>query len=158
VVLFAKDAATHKELSIQFEQHQVRKTYRLLVEGVLDHDGFISKPIKEFGSGRMGVGAGGKDAETRFKVLQPLNGATLVEADPATGRRHQLRVHFYSRRHPVLGDPLYGEKRPVGGAPRLMLHAASLEFNVAGKPIHVHTEPPEDFLAVLKTYGWRMSA
>jgi len=153
LVLFAKDAETHKDLSRQFELHHVRKLYRVAVIGVLDRDGVISKPIKEFGSGRMGVGAGGKDAVTRYRIIAPLKDATLVEAEPETGRRHQLRVHFYSRMHPVLGDPLYGNPRPVGGAPRLMLHALSLTINLAGTPLTLRAEPPPDFLAVLRAWG-----
>ncbi len=158
VVVFAKDPDTHRDLSRQFELHQVRKLYRVAVLGVLDRDGVISKPIREFGSGRMGVGAGGKDAVTRYRVIAPLTEATLVEAEPETGRRHQLRVHFYSRQHPVLGDPLYGNPRPVGGAARLMLHAFSLAVTVGGAPVVLRAEPPADFAAVLAAYGLRASA
>lgn len=151
LVLFAKHAEAHRDLSRRFELHQVRKTYRVAVIGTLDRDGIISKPIREFGSGRMGVGAGGKDAITRYRIKEALRDATLVEAEPETGRRHQLRVHFYSRMHPVLGDPLYGDPRPVGGAPRLMLHALSLTFtDPGGEVISLRAEPGEDFERVLQ--------
>lgn len=150
LVLFAKDADTHRDLSRRFELHEVRKTYRVAVLGTLDRDGVISKPIKQFGSGRMGVGAGGKDAVTRYQPVEALRDATLVEAEPETGRRHQLRVHFYSRMHPVLGDPLYGEVRPVGGAARLMLHALALSFvHANGERLTLRAEPGPDFERVL---------
>ena len=70
-----------------------------------------------------------------------------------TGRRHQLRVHLYAIGHPILGDMKYGSPRPVGGAPRLMLHAQSLSLEGPGGPLTLRCEPPEDFTRVLDTLG-----
>jgi 23S rRNA-/tRNA-specific pseudouridylate synthase len=70
---------------------------------------------------------------------------TLLEVEPLTGRRHQIRVHFYHSGHPVLGDPLYGKERPVGGQPRLLLHAAKLAFRHMGEDLLLTVEPPSDF-------------
>lgn len=150
VVLFAKDPAAHRALCLQFERRQTGKTYLAAVQGVVERDGSMDRPIKEFGSGRMGVAQGGKDALTRWRVLERFRDASLLEAAPVTGRRHQLRVHLYAAGHPILGDRLYGKERPVGGAPRLMLHGLSVSFRSAGGAVRtVRCEPPEDFQTVL---------
>ena len=72
----------------------------------------------------------GSEALTRYRRLERLPDADLLEVVPLTGRRHQIRVHCYAIGHPVLGDTRYGTVRPVGGAPRLMLHAAELRLPV----------------------------
>lgn len=150
LLLFAKDAPTHRSLSMQFERHEVRKSYLVLVQGCLETSGRVDQPLRAFGSGRMGIHAQGKASTTEYRVREPLRGATLLEVTPQTGRRHQIRVHLYSIGHPVMGDPLYGKDRPVGGISRLMLHAASLEFtNPKGDRQTLQTDPPEDFAGVL---------
>ena len=73
--------------------------------------------------------------------------ADLLEVDAPHRRRHQIRVHLYSIGHPVLGDTRYGDPRPVGGAPRLMLHARELEL---ADGLVVRAEPPPDFTDVLE--------
>jgi 23S rRNA-/tRNA-specific pseudouridylate synthase len=74
----------------------------------------------------MGVYRTGKPSKTGYDVVEIYPSATLLSVFPETGRRHQIRVHFYHSGHPVLGDMLYGQDRPVGAAQRLMLHATSL--------------------------------
>jgi 23S rRNA-/tRNA-specific pseudouridylate synthase len=74
----------------------------------------------------------------------------MLEVEPESGRRHQIRVHLYSIGHPILGDRLYGDPRPVGGAARLMLHALELELkHPDGGMLKLRAEPPADFEAVL---------
>jgi len=109
-------------------------------------DGTVNRPLKEYGSGRMGVTRGGKPAITDYKVLGRRNDVTLLEIRPKTGKRHQIRVHLWSIGHPIMGDSLYGNPRPVGGAPRLMLHALSLDVEtpVTGK-LSVRAGPPAGF-------------
>lgn len=151
LVVFAKDAATHRALCLRFEKRDVRKRYRVLALGTLERDGRIDKPLREFGSGRIGVATDGKPASTAYRVLERLKAATLLDVEPATGRRHQIRVHLFSVGHPVLGDDRYGEKRPVGGVGRLMLHALSLELE--GRPALRFKAPlPPDFEAVLQRF------
>ncbi|MBI5881944.1 MAG: RNA pseudouridine synthase [Elusimicrobia bacterium] len=156
VVLFAKDRKTHRDLCLQFERRRTRKTYLAAVQGVVAGDGSVDRPIREFGSGRMGIAQGGyslpggKSALTRYRVLERFAAATLLEVEPVTGRRHQIRVHLYAAGHPILGDALYGKDRPVGGAPRLMLHGLEIGFFGAdGEAKKVKCEPPEDFARVL---------
>ena len=128
LIVFAKTAAAHRHLNIQFEKRLVKKTYHALVQGVPSEDQTIDAPIHEFGSGRMGVDQRGKNAVTEFSVLDRYASAALLQVKPVTGRRHQIRVHLYSIGHPIFGDKTYGSPRPVGGVERLMLHAYTIEF------------------------------
>lgn len=151
LVLFAKDAETHRLLCGKFESREVHKTYLALVLGPIPEQGVIDQPIRAFGSGRMGIGPGGKASLTRYRVRERLKGAAWLEVEPVTGRRHQIRVHLYSAGHPIIGDPLYGAQRPVGGASRLMLHAYELSFS-AGRDLELRAEPPEDFIEILSLF------
>jgi RluA family pseudouridine synthase len=151
IVVFAKDAQTHRELCLLWEKREVKKIYRTLVQGYVPQtEGMIEFPLRPFGSGRMGVGPQGKPSQTRYRVLQRFSGSTLLEAEPWTGRRHQIRVHFYHLGHPLMGDPLYGGDRPVGGAPRLMLHASQISLRFQGQDLNLACEPGEDFEGVLR--------
>jgi tRNA pseudouridine32 synthase/23S rRNA pseudouridine746 synthase len=150
IVLFAKNAAAHRHLSLQFERREVHKCYRVLVQGRLESDGSVDQPLHSFGSGRMGIQAAGKPSVTEYHVREHLKSATLLDVAPHTGRRHQIRVHLYSLGHPVMGDPLYGHDRPVGGITRLMLHASDLEWlDSSGNPKVLHADPPPDFEEIL---------
>lgn len=101
----------------------------------------------------MAVLPDGKPAITEYETLRALKKASLILARPITGRTHQLRVHFSSTGHPILGDPLYGGLKPdLPRAPRLMLHARKLTFlHPRTKEIlQFEKEPPEDFCSYLK--------
>lgn len=148
VIVFAKTAEAHRELSRQFEERLVTKRYLAVVQGHVEgRSGEIGAPLREFGSGRVGVDPKGRQAVTRWALRERLADADLLEVQPITGRRHQIRVHCYSIGHPILGDTRYGNPRPVGGAPRLMLHAAEL---VLADGVSVAAPPPADFDAVLE--------
>lgn len=149
VVVFAKDAETHRLLCAQFEGRGAKKTYLAAVAGAMTGEGIIDAPLKEFGSGRVAPSPDGRKSRTRWRVERTWRGAALLRVEPDTGRRHQIRAHLCSIAHPILGDPRYGPPpRPVGGAPRLMLHALSLSVN-AGIPYEFTAEPPRDFSSVL---------
>jgi tRNA pseudouridine32 synthase/23S rRNA pseudouridine746 synthase len=151
VMVFAKTAESHRHLSLQFQGREVKKRYLALVGGHLEgREGTITAPIREFGSGRVGVDPQGKEANTRWEVRERLQGADLLEVTPLTGRRHQIRVHLYSIGHPILGDRRYGADRPVGGAPRLMLHATEL---ILANGLRVVAATPPDFAPVVDE--WR---
>jgi tRNA pseudouridine32 synthase / 23S rRNA pseudouridine746 synthase len=150
LVVFAKDAETHRALNLLWEGREVQKTYLALVKGeVTAKEGVIDHPLRAFGSGRMGVDRKGRSSRTRYRVQETYPGATLLEVEPETGRRHQIRVHLFHLGHPVMGDPLYGSERPVGGAPRLMLHAHRLVIPVPDKALHLTAQLPDDFQNVL---------
>lgn len=147
VLLFAKDAATHRELSGLFEGRAVEKSYLALACGTISRPLTVDRPLAEYGSGRVGVRAGGKASLTEVRPLEALGTrATLIEARPRTGRRHQIRVHLYAAGHPILGDPLYGTPKDAAQrASRLMLHAKRVSFELAGRRFEVDCSPPEDF-------------
>lgn len=144
VIVFARTAESHRELSQAFEGRAVKKRYLALVAGHMDTwTGEVAEPLREFGSGRVGVDRNGKSAVTGWQVRERLDSDDLLDVTPVTGRRHQIRVHLYSIGHPILGDTRYGDDRPVGGAPRLMLHALEL---VLADGLSVRAEPPPDLL------------
>jgi RluA family pseudouridine synthase len=151
VILFAKTADEHRRLSQAFEQREVAKRYLAVVDGhVRRVSGEIAERLRTFGSGRVGVDSKGSEALTRYRRLERLQDADLLEVEPQTGRRHQIRVHCYAIGHAILGDTRYGAVRPVGGAPRLMLHAAELRLPVTdGEPLAIRADPPADFESVL---------
>jgi len=178
VILFAKNARTHKYLSRQFTSRTVKKTYLALVQGVVaEGRGVIDKPLRQFASGRVAVDtAGGKPSTTEFEVVQRLDSYTLVRAYPLTGRLHQLRVHFYSIGHPIVGDRVYGPKNPpinpsragsrdwgakygiylapgfTGGFERLMLHAERIIFRLpSGEELTIESPIPDFFAQVVES-------
>ncbi|MBN2188447.1 MAG: RluA family pseudouridine synthase [Chitinispirillaceae bacterium] len=149
VMLFAKTAAAHRYLNEAFFNRNVHKTYRALVLGAVKEDkGEIDAPIRQFGSGRMGVDKKkGKPSLTRFEVLERSGACTLLRAFPLTGRRHQIRVHLYHIGHPVAGDPLYGDKNLRKDYSRLMLHAEKIQFkNPGGKKIAIESKTPQELI------------
>jgi RluA family pseudouridine synthase len=154
VILFAKNAAAHRFLNERFSARAVRKTYLVLVHGNMhEKEGVIDKPLRQFGSGRMGIDPErGKPSETGFYVLERFQSSALVEAHPVTGRRHQIRVHFHGIGHPVVGDLLYGDKAVQKQYPRLMLHARRLELQLqSGEELRIEAPVPESFESVLRS-------
>ena len=146
VLVLAKDKEAHRRLCLQFEGRTARKEYWAAVLGVMRGEGETDAPLRLCGSGRVAVSPQGKPSRTRWEAVRPLTGATLLRVFPLTGRKHQIRVHLHALGHPVLGDRRYGPPpRPVGGAPRLMLHAKRLEL----EGLAVEAPLPPDFEAVL---------
>ena len=151
-LVFAKDAATHARLCALFESHAVAKVYWALAQDRLTGSRVMDQPLAAFGSGRWGVKPGGKPSRTELRPLEDFAGrATLVEARPLTGRRHQVRVHLYAAGHPVLGDRLYGKPGEWSlRAPRLMLHAARISFKLGARRFEASAALPADFEALMK--------
>ena len=143
-IVFAKTAESHRLLSQQFEDRAVTKRYLALVARHVEAaSGEISAPLREFGSGRVGIDPEGKPSLTAWMLKERLPENDLLQITPRTGRRHQIRVHLYSIGHPILGDTRYGTDRPVGGAVRLMLHASEL---VLADGLAIRAELPADFM------------
>lgn len=156
LILFARNEQTHRWLNRQFETRNVSKTYLAVVHGVIDEDaGSIDKPLRRFGSGRVAVDPGkGKPSLTEFRVLSRSLSYTLVKAYPHTGRQHQIRVHFYSLGHPVVGDPLYGSATIRSGVSRLMLHAWKLTLPLPdGRRLSLEAPIPESFKVITGDCG-----
>jgi tRNA pseudouridine32 synthase / 23S rRNA pseudouridine746 synthase len=161
VLLLARDAATHRALCGAFERHEVSKRYLALVRGAPAGDLRVDVPVAPGRKGRMRAGAGlpgAKPSSTFVRLVAafpPL--ASLVEAFPASGRTHQVRVHLAHAGHPLLVDPDYGEPGPWRGPDgsalleRTPLHAASLEFlhPASGRPLRVEAPLPADMEGAL---------
>lgn len=166
VILFARNAETHRFLNDQFTARRVHKIYAALAHGVITRiRGEINRPLREFGSGRMAVDPEhGKPSLTRFRVVERFAHATLVQVEPTTGRRHQIRAHFYSIGHPLVGDRRYGDRAQQATFPRLMLHAHMIEFALPDRPqVRVESPIPPAFEAILTharsgTGNWAPSA
>ncbi len=149
VILIARDSRTQERLSGLFKDREVKKTYRAIVEGipawdVLTVDGNIGRhPVDRK---KMTVlTSGGRNATTGFKVVERLEGFSLVEAYPATGRTHQIRVHLSHAGFPVVGDETYGRKAKKL-EPRPLLHAYRIEFihPVTGAAVKIEAPVPAD--------------
>jgi 23S rRNA pseudouridine1911/1915/1917 synthase len=154
IVLFAKSRAANPGLARAFAEHQVEKTYHALTARPAVDPPWrwtVRSRLAASGKRRMtAVASGGHEAETEFRLLEPLPGALLVEARPRTGRKHQIRVHLAESGLPILGDDVYGTaSRDI---PRLMLHAArlSLPHPVSGEPQVIESPYPADFAEVLE--------
>jgi 23S rRNA pseudouridine1911/1915/1917 synthase len=132
LVIVAKHDDAHLSLARQLKERRVEKAYLALVEGRIEPpEGVIEAPIGRHPRHRkrMAVVEGGRDARTRYRLLREVDGRSLVEVRPETGRTHQIRVHFAAIGHPVVGDPVYGRRRSAPpGLRRQFLHAQRLAF------------------------------
>lgn len=152
VVLMAKQPQAHKYLNSLFEARKVLKSYISLVHGVVKPDhGTVDTPIRNFGSGRAGVDhLAGRPCTTKYQTLKRYQDFTLLEVQPITGRRHQIRVHLYSLGHPIVGDPLYGDKQLQARFPRLMLHSQMIGLTLpSGTYVTIQSPLPNSFQQVL---------
>jgi 23S rRNA pseudouridine1911/1915/1917 synthase len=156
VMVVALDDQAYYDLVEQFKKRTITRKYIALLSGALTGEsGEISLKIGRSESDRKKMSTKvrrGKEAVTRWKVIERLTGATLIEARLGTGRTHQIRVHFAAVGHPVLGDRTYGKKTfvEIGGRkvgfPRQMLHAALLGFvhPVTGEQMEFSVDLPDD--------------
>ncbi len=132
IILVAKNARAHRHLQAQFKDRTIEKTYLALVHGhVSPEQGLIDAPIgrHQRHRKRMAVAPAnrGREAQTEYEVVAYYDVNTLAAAHPLTGRTHQIRVHFASIGHPVVGDVVYG-RRDVYKLGRHFLHAHRIRF------------------------------
>ncbi len=154
LLMVAKNDAAHLSLSEQLRARTMDKHYLAVVEGCMrEACGRIDVPIARSKKDRkkMAVDPEGREAHTEWTLLENLKNASLLEVHILTGRTHQIRVHMRSIQHPVVGDPIYGQKNGVR-APRLMLHAYRLSFDHprTGERLHFQAQPPETFMDALQ--------
>jgi len=153
LLMASKHKSSEPTLKMLFEKREIRKSYLAWVDGQIDGSFQVTAPLKvreDYATNKhkVCVDASGKKAETYFESLyydRELD-ATLLACFPHTGRTHQIRVHLFHVKHPILGDPLYGasfetanlylegqlskeDRLKETGASRLMLHAQSLRFH-----------------------------
>jgi RluA family pseudouridine synthase len=130
LVLFAQSAVAHARLDTQLREGGIGRVYQALVDGVVAEDaGEIDAPIARDPRNPTlrAVRPGGEAARTRFRVLERLPRATLLELELDTGRTHQIRVHMLHAGHPVIGDRQYG-RAGTSLIKRQALHASRLTF------------------------------
>ena len=152
----AKNDLSHAVLASQLKDHTMARTYEAIVCGSFREDsGTVDAPIGRHPSDRkkMTVTArNSKNAVTHWEVVRRYRGYTHVRCKLETGRTHQIRVHMAHIGHPILGDTVYGHKKPELGQSSQCLHAGALCFRHPrdGRPVMVFAELPEYFRSVLE--------
>jgi len=149
LLVLARGAEMHRQLSRFFRERQIEKRYVAIVDGLVVSDsGEIDLPLICDWPNRPRQKVDfeiGKPSQTRFRVVyrDPASDTTRVELEPITGRSHQLRVHMASLGHPILGDDLYGGEA-TGKAERLLLHAMDLGFShpLTAATMQFHADAP----------------
>ena len=153
LMVLARGAAVQRSLNQAFASRTVSKRYIAVVDGhlapapqgwgVIDLPIGVDWPIRPR---RVIDPEHGKPSTTRWRVLShhALDDTTRVELEPVTGRSHQLRVHLLALGHPIVGDALYASPRVQAMAPRLLLHACSLELShpVTAQPMRFVSPEP----------------
>jgi 23S rRNA pseudouridine1911/1915/1917 synthase len=153
VMLVAKNRVAQANLVNQFRAHSVAKAYLALVKGKLTPEsGIIEADIGRDSRNRqrMAVVSRGREARTEYRVVKYLDGYTLLEITPETGRTHQIRVHLAAIGFPVVGDATYGVRSPH--LSRQFLHACRLGFRLpsTGEYVEFTSELPPDLEQALR--------
>ena len=157
LIIAAKNDFAHVRLAAQLQDHTLARTYRCIVMGNPREDaGTVNAPIGRCPADRkkMAVVAGGRNAVTHWTVLERYPGAAYVECRLETGRTHQIRVHMAYLGHPILGDTVYGNRKPVPGLQGQCLHAVGLKFihPRTGELVQLACPLPEEFEKQLEKY------
>ena len=155
LIIAAKNDAAHLALSAQLKDHSLSRTYECLVTGNMKQDsGTVDAPIGRSSADRkkMAVVPTGRRAVTHWEVVARYPGVTHLRCRLETGRTHQIRVHMAHIGHPILGDTVYGAKKPVPGLTGQCLHATGLRFvhPRTGEPVELHCPLPPEFTAMLQ--------
>ena len=131
LIIAAKNDAAHISLAAQLQDHSLARTYQAIAQGRFREDaGTVDAPIARHRTDRkrMAVDPAGRRAVTHWRVLGRYQRCTHIQCALETGRTHQIRVHMAYIGHPLLGDTVYGAKKPVPGLAGQCLHAAGLRF------------------------------
>lgn len=156
LLMIAKNNRAHEILAEELAEKKTYRKYVALVWGVIGSDsGEIDAPIGRSKNDRkkMAIRADGKEAITHFKVLKRYEKATLIELRLETGRTHQIRVHMNYIGHPVVNDPVYGNRKLFDETGQC-LHAKELGFvhPTTGEYMQFDSELPECFINILKKF------
>ncbi|HMG46046.1 MAG TPA: RluA family pseudouridine synthase [Allosphingosinicella sp.] len=164
LLVVAKTDVAHEGLAAQFAKHSIDRRYLAISSGLpIPPSGTIDAPLARSSANRKKMAvvkeARGKRAVTRYRIVEPLADAALVECRLETGRTHQVRVHMASIGHPLLGDPVYGRPKPVHrellkrlNFHRQALHAAVLGFvhPVSKQNLSFESALPSDIQELLR--------
>lgn len=174
LVLCAKNKTSERDIKMMFQEREMKKKYFAMVHGEFKEPLCVEAPLlrskAQSALVRMVVKVddSGKASKTDFKPIKyfPEHNMTLIECSPHTGRQHQIRVHLFHVKHPIVGDPIYGQSEENvikfldkvltpqdridnSGATRLLLHACELEFELYKKPYNVKSEVDFEKLCLL---------
>lgn len=156
LLIAAKNDFAHQALASQLADHTLHRVYECVVcGGVREDAGTIDAPIGRHPTDRKRMAVTEKNsrpAVTHWQVLARYRGYTHLECRLETGRTHQIRVHLAWRGHPILGDLVYGRKKPELGQDSQCLHARRLTFlhPRTGQPVTVESPLPPYFTQVLE--------
>lgn len=172
IILFAKNEQSHKYLSSIFEKRTIQKIYTGIVKGSMPAaNGMIDEPILEhpFRKGEMTINKKGKLSRTEYEMVNDFGLYSLVKFIIHTGRTHQIRVHAQHIGHPLVGDNIYGDGKPIFLSSfkkkfnlkqdaeekpllnRLALHASSLNFkDENGEEFSLEAPLPKDMYALVE--------
>jgi len=165
LVLCATNKGSEREIKMMFQEREMKKKYLAMVHGEFKDALVVEAPLlrkqDESAVVRMivSVHESGKASKTSFEPIEyfPALNMTLIECSPHTGRQHQIRVHLFHVKHPIVGDPIYGQTKEdfirhldreltpqmridKSGATRLLLHASELEFELYEKKYNVKSK------------------
>lgn len=178
VLLMGLSSEAGRLLAQQFEQHQIQKRYHAIVRGWLMEEAVLDYPLVEeldkIADKFAREDKGPQPAVTHYRGLAtvempvatgryPTTRYGLVELEPKTGRKHQLRRHLAHLRHPIIGDSKHGDLRQNRsgaehfGLQRLMLHASQLSLThpFTGEPLAIHAGLDDTWMQALSQFGWR---
>lgn len=133
-MLVALNQKTYTYFKKQFQDHKIQKTYSALVHGnVSDNENILTFPlVRSKKTGHIVAWPNGSEhgrqAETHIEVIKRYQQTTLINCYPITGRTHQIRVHCKAFGHPIVGDPVYGQKKSSLSPGRIFLHSINIEF------------------------------
>jgi 23S rRNA pseudouridine1911/1915/1917 synthase len=157
LLMVAKNDRAHLSLSEQLSEHSIVRRYLAIVmDNIRNDEGTVDLPIGRDRKNRLKKSVNGmnpKDAVTHYRVLERFGDHTLVECQLETGRTHQIRVHMAYIKHPLVGDPLYGSRKPKFQVHGQMLHAGTLGFvhPSTGEQMMFTVPPPQEFNDLLET-------
>ena len=154
LLVVAKNDAAHRTLSAALAAHEMTRRYEAIVyNNFTDDEGSVNMPLGRDPRNRLrqAVVRDGREALTRYRVVERLGNFTHISLRLETGRTHQIRVHIAYITHPLLGVPLYGPKKKILGVEAQMLHAELLGFRhpSTGKYVEFSSPLPGDFISAL---------
>jgi 23S rRNA pseudouridine1911/1915/1917 synthase len=157
-MIVAKTQKAFTSLKLKFQKHQIQKVYIALVYGKLKNkEGIINAPImrskNKFNRRKISLDEDiGKEAITKYEVMEEYENTSLIKAYPKTGRTHQIRVHLSSLSNFVIGDNEYGSSRvnKQYNITRQFLHSSDLSFLYKKQKYHFVSKLPNDLSKVIK--------
>jgi len=147
VLLVAKSSFAHQQMASQFEKNTVEKRYMAVVNGVVEEDrGIIDLPIGRVDekSIKKIVTPNGKEALTKYEVIERYKNASLLDVELITGRSHQIRVHLNHIGHPIIGDTLYFEGNEYINRQALHAYYLKIKQPQSGEEIELKAKRPRD--------------